>query len=485
MAQNYAVNGEGARTSINHLLLWVSYGVGRRFAKSCGDMAGTFWRSISIVILFSLIGLSLSACGTPPREEICRRVLEALLPPGIDPRIEKTDTGLTSGQIVTLRFTETGLAGARGRVRSLRCAFAPSTGDPGRYGMLSVELDGIALSRVKLILLHRWLGQEVPTLLLTGESTPHWPLGLHIAYLAQQMLNGAVVGSVLALTAAGYTLVYAVTRHLQFAFGDIVAIGSMMASLAYLSLDMSGWHSLVTAVVLGVPFALAIGALTGFWMQKVAFASLRHANTQSALIAAIGMSLFLSEFLRLSQGSRERWLPPLLLGKHNLFTAQGFDVVVSNSQIAVITLATVLSLALGWLLGRTPTGRQYRATAEDPGMAALLGIDCGRVVATAYAGGAALAAAAGVAVLVHYGAAGTQSALVLSFKAMTAALLGGIGSFQGALLGGVLVGLFEALWGGYLDAEWRDAGVFGLLVLVLVFRPTGILGRDEVHQRCA
>ena len=121
----------------------------------------------------------------------------------------------------------------------------------------------------------------------------------------------------------------------------------------------------------------------------MAFGPLWRANTQSALIAAIGMSLFLAEFLRLSQGSRERWLPSLLPGRHQIFTTAGFDVTITNSQIGVVILAVALSTAMGWLLGRTQLGRNYRATADDQRMAALLGVDCGRVVATAYAGGAA------------------------------------------------------------------------------------------------
>lgn len=438
-------------------------------------------RPALFVLLFAIAAGLLSGCAAPPREDVCRRILEAILPANADLKVEAVEPDPLSSQGVVLRFTahETGIR--LPEQRQLLCVFAPPTGDPARYSLVSVELDGKPLSRVKLILLHRWLGQDVPPTLLEGDAPAHWPIELHIAYLLQQLLNGIVVGSVLAMIAAGYTLVYGVTRHVQFAFGEVMTIGAMMASLVYLSLGVAGWDSLVAAIVLGLPFAIAIGALSGFWMQYVAFGPLWRANTQSALIAAIGMSLFLEEFLRLSQGGRDRWLPALLPGKHQVFVAAGFDVIITNSQIAVVILAVALSSIMAWILGHTRTGRSYRATADDPRMAALLGVDCGRVVASAYTGGAALAAAAGVALLVHYGEAGAQSGLMVGFKALTAALLGGIGSFQGALLGGLLIGLFEALWAGYIDATWRDAAVFTVLVLVLMFRPAGLLGHaDEV-----
>jgi branched-chain amino acid transport system permease protein len=436
-------------------------------------------RPAILALLLAILASGLAGCAGPPREDICRRILDAVLPANAEPKVEAVEADPLSSQGVVLRFTtrETGIR--LPEQRHLLCAFAPSSGDRARFGLVSVEIDGRPLSRVKLILLHRWLGQEVPPILLEGEAPPPWPLGLHLAYLVQQVINGIVAGSVLALIAAGYTLVYGVTRHLQFAFGGVMAIGAMMASLTYLSLGLAGWHGLATAIVLGLPFAIAVGALTGFWMQHVAFGPLWRANTQSALIAAIGMSLFLEEFLRLSQGGRERWLPALLPGKHQIFVGGGFDVIVTNAQIGVVILAVALSSIMAWILSRSRLGRSYRATADDPRMAALLGVDCGRVVAVAYTGGAALAAAAGVALLVHYGEAGAQSGLMIGFKALTAALLGGIGSFQGALLGGLLIGLFEALWAGYIDAAWRDAAVFTVLVLVLVFRPAGLLGHAD------
>ncbi len=424
-----------------------------------------------LVLLFAIAAGLVSGCAAPPREDVCRRILDAILPANAEPKVEAVEPDPLSSLGVVLRFTarETGMR--LPEQRHLLCVFAPSGGDRERYGLVSVELDGKPLSRVKLILLHRWLGQAVPPTLLEAPAPPSWPLELHVAYLAQQMLNGIVTGSVLALIAAGYTLVYGVTRHIQFALGEVMAIGAMMAGLAYLSLG----HDLAAVILLGLPFAIALGALSGYWMQYVAFRPLWRANAQSALIAAIGMALFLSEFLRLSQGSRERWLPPLLPGTHALFTAGGFEVTITNGQIGVVILAAALSLVMGWTMTRTRAGRRYRATADDPRMAALLGVDCGRVVAATYAGGAALSAAAGVALLVYYGEAGAQSGLLIAFKALTAALLGGIGSFQGALLGGLLIGLFEALWAGYIDAAWRDAAVFAVLVLVLVYRPAGIL----------
>jgi branched-chain amino acid transport system permease protein len=300
-----------------------------------------------------------------------------------------------------------------------------------------------------------------------------------VAYLTQQVLNGVVVGSVIALVAVGYTLVYGITRHIQFAYGELLTIGAYMTGLAYIVLSLAGMDSMAGVVGLGLPLVMGAAALNGYAIERVVFRRIGQANPQAALIAAVGLSIFLQEFVRLSQGARGRWMPSLLPGKFELFTSGGFDVSVTYTQVVIVILATLVSLGQGWILGSTVRGRCYRACADDARMAALLGVNVVGVVAMTYACGAALAAMAGAAMILHYGLASSQMGVLFGFKALTAALLGGIGSFAGALVGGLLIGLFEALWAAYLGGAWRDAAVFAVLVVVLVYRPEGLFGHAD------
>ena len=419
----------------------------------------------------------LAGCAGPPREDICRRILEAVLPANAEPKVVAVEPDPLSRHGVVLRYTTRPTGLRQPMEHHLLCAFAP-TGDAEHYGLVSVEIDGKPLSAVKLVLLHRWLRQPVPGALLQAPAAPRWPLSLHLAYLAQQVLNGLVTGAMIALIAAGYTLIYGVARHMQLALSEALAIGGFALGLTYVATSMLGAGA-AAALGLGLPIVVALGALGGATMHRLVFRHLRGARTQTVLIAAIGLAMFLQEFLRLSQGGRAQWMPSLLPGEAVLFSANGFDVTVTHAQIAIPLLALALCAALARVLASTRAGRLYRASADDPRMAALLGVDVGRVVAVTYAAGAALASLAGAGMILQYGVAGAEMGTMIGFKALTAALVGGIGSFPGALAGGLAIGLVDALWAGYLDGTWRDAAIFAILVLVLIFRPAGLFEPNE------
>ncbi|MCK6451195.1 MAG: branched-chain amino acid ABC transporter permease [Alphaproteobacteria bacterium] len=422
----------------------------------------------------------LAACSDLPHEETCLRVLEALAGSADAYKVLAVEHDPEALSGVVVRFQRrAAFTSARAESR-LRCLFTGSARAELRRSLVGVELDGQALSRVKLILLHRWLRQPAPPELLHEEAPRHpWPLGLHVAYLAQQVLNGLVIGSVIALVAVGYTLVYGITRHVQFAYGELLTIGAVTTVVSYGLLAMAGWGNFATMLALALPAVVLLAALQGWSIERAVFRRLHHSGTQSPLIAAVGLSIFLQEFVRLSQGARSRWMPSLLPGKAELFTAGGFAVSLTYTQIMIVLLAVALSLGQGWVLAATPQGRAYRAAAQDPLMAAMLGIDVNRVVALTYAAGAALAAVAGAAIVLHYGQAGSLLGVLFGFKALTAAVLGGIGSFAGALVGGIAIGLAESLWAAYLGGDFRDAAVFAILVLVLVFKPAGLFGPDD------
>ena len=425
--------------------------------------------------ILALAMLALAGCADRPHREVCARILEVLSPRDAAPAIVAVEYEPQSFDDVKIRFRPRGAF----EDRELICRFA-SGASGERFALRAVELNGRNLTDVQLFLLHRWLGQAPPRELLEEPGqTVRWTPGLHAAYLAQQVLNGIVIGAVIALVAVGYTLVYGITRHIQFAYGELLTIGAVTTGLFYAALSIPGWAGLATVLGLALPLVIATAALTGWSIERVAFRPLVHAGAQPALIAAIGLSIFLQEFLRLSHGSRSLWMPALVRGSAEMFASGGFTVSLTYMQVVVMVLAVALSLAQGWALARTGYGRSYRAVADDPRMAALLGVDVNGVIARTYALGAALAAVAGAAIIMRYGEAGTGLGAAYGFKALTAAILGGIGSFAGALVGGLLIGLVESLWAGYVGAEWRDAAVFGVLILVLVFKPAGLFGVDD------
>ncbi len=420
----------------------------------------------SAVLALALLALGACDADRSQHRAICVRILEVLLPENAAPSIVAVEQNPRAPDDVEITFRPRGAF----EDREIVCRFAPG-GTAGRFALDAVEMNGRKLTDVQLFLLHRWLGQAPPPALLHEPGGKvAWTPALHIAYLVQQLLNGIVIGAVIALVAVGYTMVYGITRHIQFAYGELLTIGAMTLGLFYAALWIPGWANLATVLGLALPLVIATAALTGWSIERAVFRRLIHAGTQPPLIAAVGLSIFLQEFVRLSQGARARWMPPLI---------GGFTVSLTYMQVVVAVLAVALSLASGWALARTFYGRAYRAVADDPRMAALLGIDVNGVIARTYALGAALAAVAGAAIIMRYGEAGTGLGAAFGFKALTAAILGGIGSFTGALAGGLLIGLVEALWAGYVGAEWRDAAVFAVLILVLVFRPAGLFGIDD------
>ncbi|HLT02259.1 MAG TPA: branched-chain amino acid ABC transporter permease LivH, partial [Geminicoccaceae bacterium] len=204
---------------------------------------------------------------------------------------------------------------------------------------------------------------------------------------------------------------------------------------------------------------------------------LREVPSQALLIATLGLAVFLQEALRLLQGAEERWVQPVFSAAHDLGATPGFALTVNTSQILVVAIAGALYAALWFLMAQSAFGRAARACADDAPMAALCGVDVGRTVALTFALGAAYAAIAGFVVLLRYGGASFYDGFLLGFKALTAAILGGIGSVPGAMLGGILIGLLEIFWAGYLSLAYKDVATFALLAVVLIWRPHGLLGQ--------
>jgi branched-chain amino acid transport system permease protein len=301
-------------------------------------------------------------------------------------------------------------------------------------------------------------------------------------YFVQQLINGVTLGSIYGLIAVGYTMVYGIIGMINFAHGDIFMVGAFVALIAFLVLVSIGVTAVPLALFLVLLIAMALTALYGWTVERIAYRPLRRSFRLAPLISAIGMSIVLQNYVQVAQGARVKPLPPLIEGTHTLFSGDGFSVQLSNVQMIVVVVTFVLMAAFSWIVARTRLGRDMRACEQDIRMAALLGVDVDRTISLTFVLGAALAAVAGIMYLLYYGVIDFFIGFVAGVKAFTAAVLGGIGSLPGAMLGGMLIGLIETFWSAYFSIEYKDVAAFSILVIVLIFLPTGILGRPEIEK---
>ncbi len=425
----------------------------------------------------------LCACAAAPdrRFEVCEALLPAFLEEGehaeiLDRKLAPEDPGR-----VVIEFMRGALVPGRRSV--LACTFADD-GRGGRLALIAVEESASGpLSAVKLQLLRRELGhelgldlsrsqvQEVPRIGAPGGARA-------LPYLVQQLVNALILGAIYGLTAVGYTLVYGVIGVINFAYGEIYMLGAFAALSLFAVVGVAGGSWLPAALLAALGTAVLTSAGHAWVAERLVFRPLARQPSR-ALIAAIALSISLQEYMRLAQGSRSHWLSAMSFGSLKVMDRGGFAVHVTGLQTLIIAVALLISLGLALLLRRSRFGRELRAVAQDSRMSAMLGVDVNRTVATTFALGGALAGVAGLIDAVYYGGVGFLMGYIVGFKALTAALLGGIGSVGGALLGGLLIGVIETFWAAYLDSSYRDVAVFGVLVLVLAFRPSGILGTDE------
>jgi branched-chain amino acid transport system permease protein len=302
-------------------------------------------------------------------------------------------------------------------------------------------------------------------------------------YFTQQLINGLTLGSIYGLIAIGYTMVYGIIGMVNFAHGDVYMIGAFQAMIMMLICGALGltWVPLQLALMLIV--AVMFTAAYGWTVERIAYRPLRGSTRLAPLISAIGMSIVLSNFVQLAQGPRPKPLPPVIRGGFEIMESDsGFIVQLGYLQIVIILATVVLMAAFAYLIAKTPLGRSQRACEQDMKMASLLGVNVDRTISLTFVMGAALAAVAGMMVTLYWGVNDFAMGFIAGIKAFTAAVLGGIGSLPGAMLGGILIGLIEAMWSAYFSIEYKDVAAFGILVLVLIFRPTGLLGRPEIEK---
>ncbi|MBB5702971.1 branched-chain amino acid transport system permease protein [Ochrobactrum daejeonense] len=299
-------------------------------------------------------------------------------------------------------------------------------------------------------------------------------------YFFQQVINGLALGSIYGLIAIGYTMVYGIIGMINFAHGDVFMLGAFMALIVFLIITTFIGALPITLMLLLMMIVAML--LTGLWswaIERVAYRPLRGSFRLAPLITAIGMSIALSNFVQVTQGPRNKPVPQLLNGSYSIF---GTNVTISLKQIVVVVVTAVLLTVFWYIVNRTSLGRAQRACEQDRKMAALLGINVDRVISLTFVMGAMLAAVAGTLYLSFYGVISFADGFIPGVKAFTAAVLGGIGSLPGAVVGGLLIGLIEALWSAYFSIDYKDVAAFSILAIVLIFMPSGILGRPEVEK---
>jgi branched-chain amino acid transport system permease protein len=301
-------------------------------------------------------------------------------------------------------------------------------------------------------------------------------------YFLQQLINGLALGSIYGLIAIGYTMVYGIIGMINFAHGDIFMVGAFTALIAFLGLMSLGLTAVPLALFLVLLVSMVLTAVWGWTIERVAYRPLRHSFRLAPLITAIGMSIVLENFVQVAQGARVKPLQPVITGGYQLLTNGHYTVNLSNIQILIV-VTTITLMAVFWLIiERTPLGRSLRACEQDRLMASLCGVNVDRTISTTFVMGAALAAVAGLLYLLYYGVIDFFIGFVAGIKAFTAAVLGGIGSLPGAMLGGLIIGLIETFWSAYFTIEYKDVAAFSVLAVVLIFFPSGLLGRPEVEK---
>jgi branched-chain amino acid transport system permease protein len=301
--------------------------------------------------------------------------------------------------------------------------------------------------------------------------------------LIQQLINGITLGSIYGLIAIGYTMVFGIIGMVNFAHGDVFMVSSFIGLIALLLLTTwLGIGSIALALVIVLIVAMILTSLVNWTIERVAYRPLRGSFRLAPLISAIGMSIFLSNFVQVAQGPRNKSIPPMFNEVITLISGRGYDVTVSYKQLAIWLVTAVLLVAFWLLVTRTALGRAQRACEQDQKMAALVGIDVDRTISITFVIAAALAAVAGTLYLTIYGVVRFDDGFVPGVKAFTAAVLGGIGSLPGAVLGGLLIGIIETLWAEYVSSAYKDVAAFSILAIVMIFLPQGILGRPDVEK---
>jgi branched-chain amino acid transport system permease protein len=297
-------------------------------------------------------------------------------------------------------------------------------------------------------------------------------------YFLELFLGGLTRGSIYALIALGYTMVYGIIELINFAHGEIYMIGAFTGLIVISVLTMLGWNS-IAIIVLAALIAMLYSAAYGFTIEKIAYKPLRGSQRLSALISAIGMSLFLQNYVLLAQTSNFLPYPNLV---PTLDFLKPYEHIVRSTEIVIYIATALVMVLLTYLIKFTRMGKAMRAVAQDRDMSMLVGVDVNRVISFTFIIGSSIAALGAVLVASHIGQVNFYVGFIVGIKAFVAAVLGGIGSMPGAVLGSLVLGWTESFFTGYISSDYEDVFAFLFLVLILIFRPAGLLGRSDTDK---
>lgn len=426
----------------------------------------------------ALLLLALAACARVDADQarICSAVLPLLMNEGVELRVVRTEPVANAANVLRVDFVAQTADGSE-TWRSAFCAFGGGVLSRDRTLLVGIALDQGDIGPAQLFFIERFLRERGERVRLVPAPEPERSaqnLAGTFAFLVQALINGLASTGLLALVAAAYALLAGITHRINLAFGDLAVIGGYAALGAFTIAAIGGGSGIAPA--LAILAAMAVTGLAGRALGQTVVKPLVEEPGRMLLVATIGVSLFVQEFLRLAQGAGQRWLPPVASEAFLVMRGGGFSVTVTGIQLIVAALALAAALALILGLRFTRFGRNWRAVADDPLAARLCGVDPARVLRTTMTLAGALAGLAGVLIALAFGNVHYSAGASLGLKAILAAILGGIGSVGGAMLGGLALGLFEALWSAYLPIVFRDVAVYALLSLVLVTRPDGLFG---------
>ena len=430
--------------------------------------------------------LVLAGCGRVIDNEelrICRQAL---------PAVAAADATITLLRVSdapppwTIRLDYREETAGRSRRRAVQCGFEAD--ENGRRQLTRFATEEAVFSPQQVHILRRfWLDRpELTTKADPGPGLsirPALEVSADLAYLMQSVANALPATAITMLVAVAYALIYGLVGRINLAFGEFAALGSIGAVAGSVIAGRFGFDSVATGLLASTVAGIALALLYGRLVERLVFARLTFVSGQSILVATVAVALSLQEAMRLGQGPEDRWIAPILTRSYAVVGAGGFVVTVTQMQILVAVVASVLALAIAALMRWSAFGRDWRATADDPAMARLLGVSTLGILARTFALASALAGVAGVIMTAYYGGSGFASGTMIGLKGLVAAVVGGIGSVGGALVGGLVIGLFEAAWSAWLPVGSRDIAVLSLLIVTLIFRPGGLFGYAESGPR--
>ena len=392
---------------------------------------------------------------------------------------ELQDRGFDQPAAVRLTWTRSDAYGTD-RTGWIICFFLPRSETQGRW---QIDL----VNSQKFGALKRYDVQQLNKLLYLRhhshvEENPHPKATVWTPYLyfLQQTLNGVTLGCLYALLAVGFTLIYGITRFINLAFGDLYMTAAFSTYVAYIVSVTSGIGFTFLPIVLIAVFIVASSGVAGWTVNRLVFSRLQGAATTIPLVASIGVAIFFREAVRLLQGPRTQYMPQNPNTTWQFFEGLGYDIYLRKYHVIIGLATAVIAAFLWWASRKTDFGRSYRACSQDPRMASLLGVDVKGTIANAFLLSGALTGAAGVFEALEYNAVDFNMGFIIGLKSLIAALLGGIGSVPGAMLGGFLLAMIETYTGVLIGFEWHDVVTFAVLAAVLIFKPGGILGTIQL-----